>query len=98
MLPLRRDDGGGGASSTTTDPFGRQVTEQRSPQGLLQQRTRRSGTNVLTMSMTYLAGLVSPDQEAEEYPATGTDEAGARGSLATRRSDSSTNAGVREDL
>ena len=68
--------GGGGASSTTTDPFGRQVTEQRSPQGLLQQRTRRSGTNVLTMTMTYLAGLVSPDQEAEEYPATVTDEGG----------------------
>jgi RHS repeat-associated protein len=68
--------GGGGASSTTTDPFGRQVTEQRSPQGLLQQRTRRSGTNVLSLSMTYLDGMVSPDQEAEEYPTTVIDEGG----------------------
>jgi RHS repeat-associated protein len=83
--------GGNGASVTVTDPLGRQLQAINSEYGLPLQTIFTSGTNVATTTTTYLSGMVSPDQEAEEYPATITDEGGrtrtntytARGQLET---------------
>jgi YD repeat-containing protein len=63
-------------TNTVTDPLGRVSASVLSAYGLPVQTVFSSGTNAVTNSMTYLAGLVSPDQEAKDYPATVTDEAG----------------------
>jgi RHS repeat-associated protein len=68
--------GAGGGSSTTTDPLNRQVIEIRSPFGLLTQVQRKSGAHVRTSSISYPPGIVSPDQDAEDYPYDITDEGG----------------------
>jgi YD repeat-containing protein len=66
----------GSASVTTTDPLSRQVVENRSEVGLPVQTIFISGSNKTTNSITYVSGMVSPDQEAENYPQTITDEGG----------------------
>jgi YD repeat-containing protein len=64
-----------------TECFLREITQVASPYGLPLQTIRRAsagatGANAATNSITYLSGLVSPDQEAEDYPTAITDEGG----------------------
>jgi len=68
--------GNGSASVTTTDPLSRQVVENRSDFGLPIQTIFISGTNKTTNSITYVSGMVNPDQEAEDYAQNVTDEGG----------------------
>ncbi len=68
--------GGNGASVTMTDPLGRQLKTVNSEYGLPLQTIFASGTNSVTNTTTYLSGMVSPDQETEDYPFTITDEGG----------------------
>jgi YD repeat-containing protein len=73
--------GSGGGSTTVIDPLSRHTEEVRSPHGLPLQTIHRLTLGpfesyAATNSITYLSGLVSPDQEAEDYPATITDEGG----------------------
>jgi RHS repeat-associated protein len=63
-------------TNTVTDPFSRIVEEVQNQYGLPIQTIFVSGTNATTNSITYIDGIVSPDQEAQEYPATITDESG----------------------
>jgi RHS repeat-associated protein len=81
-------DSGGACSScgsaitnTVTDPLLRVTETVNSIYGLPLQVIRRSSAgatnaNAVTTSTTYVSGMVSPEQEAEEYPATITDEGG----------------------
>jgi RHS repeat-associated protein len=68
--------GGGGASVAVTDPLGRQGKTIRSAYGLPLETIFTSGSLSVTNKTTYLSGIVSPEQEGEEYPATITDEGG----------------------
>ncbi len=68
--------GSGSASVTTSDPLLRQVVENRSDFGLPVQTIFISDTNKTTNSIAYVSGEVSPDQEAENYPQTISDEGG----------------------
>ena len=73
--------GDGMGTNTVIDPLGREITSVTSPSGLPSKIIRRAsagatGANAVTNSTTYLAGMISPEQEAEEYPATVTDEGG----------------------
>jgi RHS repeat-associated protein len=68
--------GNGGTTTSVTDPLGREVTDIRSPLGLPLQVITKLGTNAVTNTTVYLSGIVSPDQEGEEYPASITDEGG----------------------
>ncbi|MBA4147413.1 MAG: immunoglobulin domain-containing protein, partial [Verrucomicrobia bacterium] len=60
-------------SASAVDPLDRTSTTIFSPFGLPIETTTCCAGSVKT---TYLAGLVSPEQEAEEYPATITDQSG----------------------
>lgn len=68
--------GSGGTTSTVTDPLGREVTNVRSPLGLPVQTIQRFGTNAVTNTTVYLSGMVSAEQEGEEYPISITDQGG----------------------
>jgi RHS repeat-associated protein len=68
--------GGNGASASVTDPLGRVSKTVRSPYGLPLEAIFTSGSLSATSKTAYISGMVSPDQEAEEYPATITDEGG----------------------
>ncbi len=68
-----------GSAGTITDPLGRVTESVQSSHGLPLQAIRRSTNNApgdecATNSTTYLSGLTTPEQEAEDYPATITDE------------------------
>ena len=65
-----------GASARVTDPFGRQVINITSPLGLPLETIRQAGAVSRTNKTTYLAGLTTEEQEAQEYPETVTDEGG----------------------
>ncbi len=70
-----------GNSGSVTDVLARVTESVTSAHGLPLQTIRRAsagatGANAATNSTTYLAGLTTPEQEAEEYPATVTDEGG----------------------
>lgn len=68
---------GGSASGTATDPLGRKAIALLSASGLPLETIRQATNGVSrTNKTTYVAGMVSPDQEAEEYPETITDEGG----------------------
>ncbi|HRI15585.1 MAG TPA: RHS repeat-associated core domain-containing protein [Verrucomicrobiota bacterium] len=73
--------GAGGGASTVTDPLGRQVIETRSPYGLVTQVQRKSGALTRTRTITYPPGVVSDEQEGEDYPYEITDEGGRVRSL-----------------
>lgn len=70
--------GGGSTTVTATDPLGRQLTELRSAYGLPISTIWRSGLQVSSNHVEYLAGLTTPQQEAEEYPTVITDEGGRK--------------------
>ncbi len=73
--------GGSGATTTVKDPLDREVARMASSYGLPLQTIRRAsagatGANAATNSITYLSGMVSPEQEAQDYPTAITDEGG----------------------
>ncbi len=73
--------GGSGATATVKDPLAREITSVASSYGLPLQTIRRAsagatGANAATNSITYFSGMVSPEQEAEDYPTAITDEGG----------------------
>jgi len=70
-----------GNSGSVTDCLGRVTESVTSPHGLPLQAIRRAsagatGANAATNTTTYLSGLTTPEQEAEEYPVAMTDEGG----------------------
>jgi len=73
--------GSGGGSTIVTDPLGRVTENIQTPYSLPSQIIRRAsaggtGANAATNTTTYLSGLATPEQEAEQYPVTITDEGG----------------------
>jgi RHS repeat-associated protein len=66
--------GDGSTATTVTDPYGRQMTELHSAHGLPISTIWRSGSLVRSNYVEYLNGMVSEEQEAEDYPVAITDE------------------------
>src|SRR5205823_5811591 len=67
---------GSTANTAVTDPLERQIINNVSDLGLSLETIRKAGSNSRTNKTTYLSGMTDPDEEAEEYPQSITDEGG----------------------